>query len=100
MSAPCSPTARTATRAFLGLVDPQGATLQLGSVEARDGLRDGRRIREGHKCEATRSPRRPVDRQKDIRHVTDLSKQRVKLCLRRVKVEIADKDLCRNDVPP
>ena len=80
-------------RACPRLVDLQSPTLQLGPVEAIDGLSNCRWVVERHEGKPARLPRRAVDGKKHLRHVANLAEQGFELGLRCAEIEVANEDL-------
>jgi hypothetical protein len=74
--------------------------VKLGAVETRNGFGHDRRIAEGHERKTAWLPRRAVHGQEDFRHVAHGGEECFELRLGRAEVEVADKQFCRNGVPP
>src|SRR5262245_6425053 len=91
---------RAGRRLVVGAVDAQPATAMLETVEAANGVRRHRRIRELGKGKAARAPRHPIHAETDANPRVDLDQQVAQLVLGSLETKIADENGGRNGTPP
>ena len=84
-------------RSVRGLIDAQGATLELVTVELLDRLLRLGIARELDECETTRFARGPIVGHEDVDQLSTLSEELLELILRRLETQVSDKQLGSDD---
>ena len=85
--------ARRSRAALLGHIDAQRAAAELVTVKLLDGLRRRRFFGELDEGESSRAPGVPIGRQIDVLDPPDLRKQVLQFFLRRLEIQVTDKNL-------